>query len=83
MTYIVGLTGGIGCGKSTVAARFVELGSGLIDADAVSHAVTRPGAAGWLAIRTEFGAEFFGADGELDRARLRRAVFSDPAARRK
>ena len=77
--YLVGLTGGIGCGKSTVAARFVELGSGLIDADAVSHAVTRREASGWRGIRAEFGEEFFGPDGELDRARLRQAVFSDPS----
>ena len=79
MTYLVGLTGGIGSGKSTVAARFVELGSGLIDADAVSHAITRLEAPGWQGIRAEFGEEFFGTDGELDRARLRQAVFSDPS----
>jgi dephospho-CoA kinase len=79
MTYLVGLTGGIGCGKSTVAARFVESGSGLIDADAVSHALTRREGTGWLAIREEFGEGFFRSDGELDRARLRQAVFADVA----
>ncbi len=83
MSYLVGLTGGIGCGKSTVAAGFVELGSGLVDADAVSHAVTRQEAPGWLAIRAEFGEGFFAATGELDRARLRRAVFSDPGIKRR
>lgn len=77
MTYLVGLTGGIGCGKSTVGARFAELGGGLIDADAVSHSLTRREAPGWLAIRAEFGEGFFGPDGELDRARLRLAVFAD------
>ena len=81
MSYVVGLTGGIGCGKSTVAARFVELGSGLVDADAVSHAATRLEAPGWLAIRAEFGDVFLGAHGEIDRVRLRQAVFSDPAVK--
>lgn len=77
MTYLVGLTGGIGCGKSTVGARFVELGSGLIDADAISHSLTRREAPGWLAIRAQFGADFFAPGGELDRARLRQAIFAD------
>jgi dephospho-CoA kinase len=81
MTYLVGLTGGIGCGKSTVGARFVLLGSGLIDADAVSHSITRKEAPGWLAIRAEFGENFFGSDGELDRTRLRQAVFGDGATK--
>jgi dephospho-CoA kinase len=81
MTYVVGLTGGIGSGKSTVAERFVDLGAGLIDADAVSHALTRPVAAGWRAVRDAFGPSFFGSDGELDRGALRRAVFDDPAER--
>ncbi|MFS8086878.1 MAG: dephospho-CoA kinase [Acidobacteriota bacterium] len=80
-SYVVGLTGGIGCGKSTVGARFVELGSGLIDADAVSHALTRREEPGWLAIRTEFGEDFFAPDGELDRARLRQAIFADTATK--
>ena len=81
MTYVVSLTGGIGSGKSTVGAHFAELGGGLIDADAVSHSLTRKGAPGWLAIGVEFGEKYFGADGELDRARLRRAVFADAATK--
>ena len=81
MAFLVGLTGGIGSGKSTVGARFAELGSGLIDADAVSHALTRREAPGWLAIRAEFGDDFIAADGELDRARLRQAVFADAATK--
>jgi dephospho-CoA kinase len=81
MTYLVGLTGGIGCGKSIVGARFTELGSGLIDADAVSHSLTRREAPGWLAIRAEFGDSFFGPEGELDRPRLRQAVFAEAAAK--
>src|SRR5512144_823775 len=83
MTYIVGLTGGIGSGKSTVAAMFEERGAGLIDADAVSHALTQRGEAGWQAIRDAFGPAFFGADGELDRAALRAAVFSAPDERKR
>ena len=81
MSYLVGLTGGIGCGKSTIAGRFVALGSGLVDADAVSHALTRPGAAGALAIRSELGAHYFDDEGRLDRALLRRDVFADPAVK--
>lgn len=81
MTYIVGLTGGIGSGKSTVGVRFADLGCGLIDADAVSHAVSLPHAPGWLAIRAEFGTDYFGPGGELDRPRLRQAVFADPATK--
>ena len=81
MTYLVGLTGGIGSGKSTVGARFAELGGGLIDADAVSHALTRREAPGWQAIRAAFGAGYFAPDGELDRAQLRQAVFADAAAK--
>ena len=79
MTFVVGLTGGIGCGKSTVAGHFVEQGCGLVDADAVSHALTRPGAAGAFAIRDGLGAKYFDAADVLDRALLRRDVFSDPA----
>jgi dephospho-CoA kinase len=81
MPYVVGLTGGIGSGKSTVADRFVALGAGMIDADAVSHALTRRDAAGWQAIRDAFGPAFFDATGELDRGALRKAVFDDPNAR--
>ena len=79
--YVVGLTGGIGSGKSTVAERFVALGAGLVDADAVSHALTAREAAGWHAIREGFGPAFFAADGTLDRGALRKAVFDDPLAR--
>jgi dephospho-CoA kinase len=77
-SYTIGLTGGIGCGKSTIAARFAELGATVVDADAASHALTRRGAAGWLAIRDGLGRHFLRDDGELDRARLRKAVFADP-----
>ncbi len=78
----MGLTGGIGCGKSTIADRFVEKGAGLVDADAVSHALTRPGAAGSAAIRDALGARYFDAAGALDRALLRRDAFADPSIRK-
>ncbi|MEO7761216.1 MAG: dephospho-CoA kinase [Casimicrobiaceae bacterium] len=81
MTLVVGLTGGIGSGKSTVAASFVGLGAALIDADAVSHALTQRDAAGWRALQDAFGLSYFDADGELNRTALRQTVFSDPAQR--
>ena len=80
--YTIGLTGGIGCGKSTIGARFAELGARVLDADAVAHALSRPQAAGWLAIREQFGIAYFAADGTLDRARLCQAVFAEPALKR-
>ena len=79
MGYVVGLTGGIGSGKSTVAHRFAALGANLSDADEVSHRITEKGAPGWHAIAAEFGPAYFTAEGELDRAKLRQAVFSEPA----
>ena len=79
----IGLTGGIGSGKSTIGAQFEALGAGLIDADAVSHAMTRKDARGAQAIREAFGPAYFDANGELDRARLRETVFADPAQRRR
>lgn len=82
-TYVVGLTGGIGSGKSTVAAAFAALGVAVIDADAVSHQLSRAGAPGWAGIRDRLGERFIGADGEVDRPALRAAVFSDPALRRR
>jgi dephospho-CoA kinase len=83
MSFVVGLTGGIGSGKSTIAMRFAALGAPVIDADFVSHAVTRPGESGWRAVRDAFGPGFIGDDGEIDRAALRAAVFADPAERRR
>lgn len=78
---IVGLTGGIGCGKSTVAAQFAALGAEVIDADAVAHELSRRGEPGWHAVRAAFGESVLRPDGELDRAALRQLVFADPAAK--
>jgi dephospho-CoA kinase len=76
----IGLTGGIGSGKSTAAARFAELGATVIDADQLARAVLAPGTPGLAAVVGRFGAELLTDDGSLDRARLGRVVFADPAA---
>ncbi len=79
--YIVGLTGGIGSGKSAAAARFAERGAEVIDADAVAHELTGPGGAAIATIATTFGPDILTADGALDRAAMRQRVFADPAER--
>jgi dephospho-CoA kinase len=76
----VGLTGGIGSGKSTVSARLAELGAVVLDADKAARAVVEPGTPGLAAITAAFGAGVLGADGSLDRARLAGIVFNDEAA---
>jgi dephospho-CoA kinase len=78
----VGLTGGIGSGKSTVAALLAKFGAGVIDADAISRSTTASGGAAIPAIRTVFGDGFIGADGALDRDRMRQHVFAQPDAKR-
>ncbi len=78
----VGLTGGVGSGKSTIAAMLLERGAGLIDADAIAHELTSPGGLAIDALRESFGPDAIGTDGSLDRARMRALVFSDSAARR-
>src|SRR6476619_7057967 len=80
--YLVGLTGGIGSGKSEVAAAFAARGADILDADDIAHAISRRGEAGHRAVVESLGASFVGADGELDRAALRRRAFDDPAFRR-
>ena len=79
--FAVGLTGGIGCGKSTVANIFAELGATLVDTDEIAHALTAPGGAAMDALIDEFGTAFATAEGALDRTRMRELVFSDPAAK--
>ena len=79
----VGITGGIGSGKSTVADGFVALGVPLVDTDAIAHRLTAPGGAAIAAIRAEFGDAMIAADGRMDRAAMRAAVFVEPAARRR
>ena len=77
----LGLTGGIGSGKSTVAQMLTSQGAALIDADALSRAATAAGGAAIEAIRTAFGPEFIDVSGALDRERMRTLVFEDPSAR--
>jgi dephospho-CoA kinase len=77
----IGLTGGIGSGKSTVAAMLVECGAVLVDTDAISRSLTAAGGAALPALARAFGADVIGADGALDRERLRTHVFADQAAR--
>ncbi|TSE21364.1 Dephospho-CoA kinase [Tepidimonas alkaliphilus] len=77
----IGLTGGIGSGKSTVARMLAELGADVIDADAIARAVTASGGAAIEPIRAAFGPAFIDASGALDRARMRALAFSDPQAK--
>lgn len=83
MTLLIGLTGGIGSGKTSAAGLFAELGAEIIDTDAIAHQLTRPGGAAIEAIRQAFGAGFITPDGALDRTRMRARVFSDLQERRR
>lgn len=77
----IGLTGGIGSGKSTVARELVKLGATLVDTDAIARSLVLPGGAAINAIRTLFGAAVIDPDGGLDRVRMRELVFADTAAK--
>ena len=81
MVYSVGLTGGIGCGKSTAAQMFATLGATVIDTDVISHALTQPNAPTLKCIAQQFGADFVSPQGHLERAKLRALVFSNTAAK--
>ena len=80
---VIGLTGGIGSGKSTVAALFVGHGAGIVDTDAIAHRLTQAGGEAIEAIRTAFGDDYFTCDGALDRAKMRGLIFSDAAAKQR
>jgi dephospho-CoA kinase len=80
---VVGLTGGIASGKSTVAKMFVELGVPVVDADVVAREVVMPGSEGLREVVAAFGEDVLLADGSLDRPKLGQRVFGDPAARAK
>ena len=79
----IGLTGGIGSGKSTVAGMLAQLGAAVIDADAISRSVTAPGGRAIKPIAEQFGTDMIGPDGAMDRQAMRQRVFSDPAARQR
>ncbi len=80
--YTVGLTGGIGSGKSVVAGLFAKHGVAVIDTDEIAHELTRAGGEAIETIRAAFGASLIGADGALDRDAMRKLVFGDAAARK-
>lgn len=79
--FIVGLTGGIGSGKTTVANLFADLGVVLVDADIVAREVVSPGSEGLVAIVKHFGAEILLSDGNLDRSKLRERIFDNDEER--
>ena len=79
----IGLTGGIGSGKSTVAQTLVELGAALVDTDAIARRLTAPRGVALPAIEQAFGPELVSDQGGLDRDRMRALAFSDPSARRR
>jgi dephospho-CoA kinase len=78
----VGLTGGIGSGKSTVAGMLAARGATVIDADAISRAVTARSGSAIESLRQQFGPDFITSDGALDRDRMRQASYADPQARK-
>ena len=78
----VGLTGGIGSGKSTVCRMLRDLGAWIVDTDAIAHRLTAPGGRALPAIAAQFGAEVIADNGAMDRTRMRERVFADPAQRR-
>ena len=81
--FLVGLTGGIASGKSTVSAQLAALGAEVIDADLLAREVVAPGEAAWAAIVETFGRDVLQPDSTLDRKRLGTIVFADPGARRR
>lgn len=80
--FSIGLTGGIGSGKSTVADLFAAHGASVIDTDLIAHQLTAPGGIAIEPVRQAFGPAFIAADGSMDRTRMREAVFSAPAAKK-
>ena len=79
----IGLTGGIGSGKSTVARRFGALGALVVDTDALAHALTAPGGEAIPAIAAAFGPDMIGADGAMDRTKMRALAFGQPGQRQR
>jgi dephospho-CoA kinase len=83
MTYVVGLTGGIGCGKSKASDIFSALGADVVDTDVIARELTAAHGRAMPLVRAEFGDEYIASDGSLDRDRMRRHVFGNPAERRR
>jgi len=82
VSFVVGLTGGIGSGKSAAAREFETLGAALVDTDAIAHELTAPGGAALEHIKALFGEAFIAPSGAMDREAMRSRVFNDPAAKR-
>lgn len=82
MPYTVGMTGGIGSGKSTVERLFRALSADIIDADGIAHRLTEVQGLGMPAIESQFGNAFISPDGSLNRSAMRERIFSDPGAKR-
>ena len=83
MALRIGVTGGIGCGKSTVAGLFAKHGAAVIDTDEISRRLTQAGGAAIESIRAAFGNDFISEDGAMDRTKMRKRVFSDSIAKRR
>ncbi|MBS0338634.1 MAG: dephospho-CoA kinase [Proteobacteria bacterium] len=83
MAYVIGLTGGIGSGKSAAADLFASLGAAVVDTDAIAHELTRPGGAAIARVRELFGDGAIAPDGSMDRRKVRDLVFTDPSAKQK
>ena len=83
MDLVVGLTGGIGSGKSAVANEFARLGAAVVDTDAIAHELTGPGGAAIPEVKRLFGSAFVDAAGAMDRERMRELVFSDPVQKQR
>jgi dephospho-CoA kinase len=83
MSLVVGLTGGIGSGKSTVADMFAKRGAPIIDTDTIAHQLTQAGGDAIQPIRAAFGSDYITENGALDRAKMRALIFSDAAANRR
>jgi dephospho-CoA kinase len=80
--FIVGLTGGIGSGKTAVSDRFAKLGIGIVDADIIAREVVEPGTEALQNIAEHFGTQHLTPDGQLDRAQLRKTIFTDVEAKK-
>jgi len=83
VTFVVGLTGGIGSGKSAAADEFAALGATIVDTDAIAHELTEKGGAAMAALEKLFGPEAVSENGSMNRRKVRERVFADPVARRR
>ena len=79
---LIGLTGGIGSGKTAVSDQLAKLGAGIVDTDLIAHLITAPKGVAIPLIEKQFGAEFISADGSLNRSKMRSLVFENPKARK-